>query len=355
MPLRLIPPGTRKGNPFYLVRGSVAGRSFEISAKTRDKAAARQFAKDLERELAQRRVPRPGEAVTFAAAADLYLAWRDPAKPDRQRIARLKVTLGKQLVADIRQADLVAAADLLQPEKAAATRNREVLRPAAAILHYASENGFCDWLRAKLFKEPAPATRAVSVETATELIGAAEGRIGYIDRRGKRRYVALGAVHRLLLLWLFHHGTRISQTLAVRWADIDLPAQTFRLYDKKTQAWQTFPLHPEVFEELAAIAIEARTGRLWPWTQKTGVYRWLRPLTRERLGVHFTPHMGRHSRGTWLNASGAGLRTIMAALGHKDPKSSIRYQAADVEIVRAASGKLGDLLGKAPTDRRNAG
>ena len=63
----------------------------------------------------------------------------------------------------------------------------------------------------------------------------------------------------------------------------------------------------------------------------------------QKLGIEFTPHMARHSLGTWLNASGAGLKTIMAALGHKDAKSSIRYQAADVDTVRAASGQLGDL------------
>jgi integrase len=72
------------------------------------------------------------------------------------------------------------------------------------------------------------------------------------------------------------------------------------------------------------------------------------------------PHMARHSLGTWLNASGAGLKTIMAALGHKDAKSSIRYQAADIEVVRAASEQLGDLLevgessGNLSKNRRNS-
>ena len=33
----------------------------------------------------------------------------------------------------------------------------------------------------------------------------------------------------------------------------------------------------------------------------------------------------------------------MAALGHKDPRSSIRYQHADLEVVRAARVKLPPL------------
>jgi integrase len=331
MPLKLVPPGTRKGNPFWLVRGEVGGRSIEISTKARDKAAAKKFAVELERELLTRRVPGLREAVTFSAAADLYIAFRAPTKADVGRIERLKLAIGSKIVADIRQADLVAAADFLQPDRAPSTRNREVIRMAATVLHYAAENGYCEWRRIKLFKESQSQTRAVTMDVAAELIDAAP--------QGPRR---------LLLLWLFRHGTRITQTLSVTWDDIDLPQQTFRLYDKKAQCWQVFPLHPEVFEQLAAIPDAergARGGRLWPWTQKTGVYRWLRPLTRE-LGVAFTPHMGRHSLGTWLNQSGAGLKTIMAALGHQDAKSSIRYQAADVEMVRAAAVKIGPISGR---------
>jgi integrase len=335
MPLTLIPPGKRKGNRFYIARGKVGERDIEVSTKTRDKAAARRFAQELERRLIASDPPRPGEAVTFAAAADIYIAYRDPSATDRRHIGRLKRALGTKLVGDIRQADLVAAADLLAPGLTAATRNRKVLRMAAAILHYAAENDYCDWRRVKLFKEPEPQTRAVSMDVAAELIMAApEGR------------------QRLLLLWLFRQGTRISQTLSVSWPDIDLPQQTFRLYDKKGQRWRTFPLHPEVFEELAAIPEPERTARPWPWKEKMGVYRWLTPLTK-KLGISFTPHMARHSLGTWLNQSGAGIKTIMAALGHQDVKSSLRYQAADIEIVRAATKKLGEFMGKTSRSRRN--
>lgn len=41
--LKLIPPGTRKGNPYYLVRGTFDGRRYEVSTRTRDREAARAF------------------------------------------------------------------------------------------------------------------------------------------------------------------------------------------------------------------------------------------------------------------------------------------------------------------------
>lgn len=338
MPLHLVPPGKRKGNRFYLVRGTVDGsdgREIEVSTKTANKATAERFAKDLARKLAEGRLPGPGEALSFMRAADLYIEYRDPSRADRLRIEGVKRVLGRKAVGDIRQVDLVDAANLLCHGKAPATKNREVLRPAAAILHYAADSGYCAWLRIKLFREPRPKTRAVSSEIAAQLVAAVP--------EGPKR---------LFLLWSFHTGTRISDSLRVEWSSLDLPRQAARVHVGKTDRWIDIPLHSELFEVLAEMPIECRHGRLFPWQQKTGVYKWLRPLTRE-LGIEFTPHMARHSRGTWLNEAGAGLRTIMDALGHADPKSSIRYQSADVEVIRAATRKLGDLTGKTTKRARN--
>jgi integrase len=330
MPLKLIPPGARRGNPFYLVRGSIGGREFEVSAKTANEAAARKFARDFIQAIAENRLPGPGEALSFARAIELYIDYRDPSRADRLRLAKLAIVLGRRMVADLRQVDLVEAANIIAAEKAPATKNREVMRPAAAVLHYAATNRFCQWQRIALFREARPRTRAVSLDVASMLVEAAP--------HGPRR---------LFLLWSFRQGTRISDTLRVEWAHLDLPRQSVRMKIGKTDRWTDFPLHPELFEALAAIPETERHGRLFPWHQKTGVYRWLRPMTR-RLSIVFTPHMARHSLGTWLNESGAGLRTIMAALGHSDAKSSIRYQDADVEIVRAATQKLGHLSGGPP-------
>jgi integrase len=327
MALTLFAPGTRKKRRFWYVRGWHDGQRYEVSTKTPDKAEAQRFLKNLLREIEADRLPRRNEAVTFGAAARLYAEFHgldldDPKYGEASRIRKLVGELGKKPVAELRQPDLVAAATRLYPRHSAATKNREALRPAAAILHYAAEAGYCGWLRVKLFKEPRAVTRAVSHDIAAALVAAApEG------------------AKRLLLVWLFRQGTRISDTLRLRWQDIDLAARTVRVHVHKTDSWLTLPLHDELFEMLAAIPAAERLHRLFPWQQKTGVYKWLRPLVRE-LGVAFTPHMARHSLGTWLNEAGAGLRTIMAALGHADATSSIRYQAADVEIVRAAAAKL---------------
>src|SRR5262249_20591846 len=152
----------------------------------------------------------------------------------------------------------------------------------------------------------------------------------------------------LFLLWICAHGTRITQTLEISWDNVDLQRRVFRIYNKKGQRWEEYPLAEDVTERLETVPPQERVGRLFPtWSGKTSVYFWLRPLVR-KLRVTFTPHMARHALGTALNAQGVGLRTIMAALGHSNPRSSMRYQAADVELVRAATASIPrpKILGK---------
>ncbi len=273
--------------------------------------------------------------MTFARAADAYLEFKDRAArhPDIRRLRRLKRALGHaKLVRDVVHADLVAAAKALKPDGTPATRNREVIGPAAAVLHYAAENGWRGWLRIKRFKEPRPATRAAAPEVPTLLLANLPA--------PKHRDAGLLWHRRLLVLWLFRQGDRVSDPLRVEWPQIDLEARNVTLRIGKGDRWRIVPLDDQVWECLANAPAEVeRDGPLFPWETRSGVYAWLRPLVR-RLGIAFTPHMARHSLGKALNDAGEGLRTIMDTLGHADAKSSMRYQAGDIEVVRAAKRKL---------------
>lgn len=345
MPLHLVPPGTRKGNPYYLVRGEVGGRSIEVSSKTTDEQTARKFALRLELELLENRVPEADEQITFNKAADLYIAWRDPSKADLKRIDKLRIlAIGKKLITQITNDDLVAAANGAYPVGAPATKNREIMRPAATILHRASETGRCAYMKIKLFKEPRAKTRAVTIETAKVIVNSLPplpavhyqmGEQWLRDAEVRQRKKAL------LLLWLFRQGPRISDALKVEVANLNLPARTVMRRIGKTDEDDVIEaLHDEVWD---ALANDPPVGRwLFPWRTKSGVYKWLRPYCKG-LGIKFTPHMARHSLGKWLNEDGASLRTIMDTLHHSDPKSSIRYQSTDVEVVREKGRRLGSL------------
>lgn len=337
MPLRLIPPGTRKGNPYYLVRGTLLGRQVEVSAKTADPRAAKRFARELERRAAAEPAEELNRNASFAAVAHAYLSWRDPCRADRQRIAKLVTVLGRRRARDIRQVEIVDAANQLYRDRTAATKNREAVRPAAAILHYAAKNGICEWMRIAPFREPRPKTRAASTEVAQLLFEAAPS--------GDRK---------LFLVWSFCQGTRISDTLRVCWEDIDLAARSVRIRISKTDLTTILPLHAEVIGLLSLIPAERRIGRIFPWGDKSNVYRWLRPLVRS-LGIDFTPHMARHSVGTWMAESGASLRAIMSALGHASVQSSMRYQSVSLDVTRAEMAKAISFPNRVSPKRKRAG
>ena len=335
MPFKLIPPGERKANPWYVVRLTVAGKRREFSSKTRDPEAARRFALGLELVLLDSRVPGPHEKITFERVAALWKAFKNPAKADVRSLDKVTALLGKRAVDELQHADLVAMANELYPRGAAAYKNRHALKPAGSVLHYAARNKWCPWLRIEKFPEEKPPTRAAAADQAKALIAALEREAAAATTEYRRR---MARKQRLLLLWLFKHWNRISEPLRLTWEDLELNSRVYRLHVRKTDQRKGKPIDEEVFEALANEPEGEREGWLFPWRTRSGVYKWLRPLCR-RLGIRFTPHMARHYGGKELNRRGAGLKTIMGALDHLDPQSSVRYQDADLEIVREAMGR----------------
>jgi integrase len=341
--LKLVPPGER-GNKFWIAYGrhndKVVSISTGQSQRTRAEAWLRQQLKPggalFERQVdAQRNFAAAAAAYALARDIDLDAPQGAKERAAARDINRLIEVLGRRPVAALDEFDLHQAAKKIFPTQQAETRNRHALKPACAILRKAAKAWRMQRIEVAMFPEKAPATRAVALQIDELLLAAIPA-----GARGSAPGSRV-ALRRLAVLWFLRQGTRISDTLAIDWSAIDLDPsrETFRLLVGKTQRWREFALDPDVAEALRAIPEDQRQGPLFPWRQKSGVYRWLRPLVRE-LGIEFTPHQGRHSLGKRLNDAGAGLRTIMETLGHADVKSSLRYQAGDIAITRLALHKL---------------
>src|SRR5215469_7914488 len=201
MSLNLYPPGARKGNKFFVVRGIVDGKIYERSTYTTDYNIALRVKGEFEESIkgseAAKSIPAPAgpddpAGMTFAEAAWHYIQFRNPSRVDRQRIAAVEREIGATKLSDIRPAVLQSMAVRMYPKATNATRNRNALRPAVTVMHHAAESGLCEWLRVKKFKEPRPVTRALTSEQAATLI----------------RATAEGSPESHLLLWLFFQGTR---------------------------------------------------------------------------------------------------------------------------------------------------
>ena len=293
MPLELVPPGRRKNNPFYLVRGTINGRDIEVSTKTRDETVARIFKNDLEIRLLKNRIPEAGEDVSFRRTAELYFEFKKLKAADQKRIQRLVDHIdpkGLRLVSNVVQADLVSAANTLYPAGKPETKNRWAIKPGAAIIHYAADNKWCAWERVKKFQEGPILTRAASDATAEAILEALRAKEAATPDTNQR-IKTLERKKQLLILWLFRHWNRISDILRVDWDDLDLQNGLYRMYIGKKRVIREKPIDGEVLAMLANEPV--KVGRVFPWQNKQNVYRWLRPLTKE-LGVKFTPHMARH-------------------------------------------------------------
>lgn len=321
MSLKLYAPGTRKGNKTYVAYGWWAGKPVEKSLGTRDPEEAE--TKFLELQLALRKQKATAGELTYAEAEEAYRAAKQivPGSPDDKRLAALRRVLGERVAATISGGDLRRAAIKLYPNHKASTRNREVVRPAAAVLHALADEHKIPWQRYKQFPEEATEPKPVT-EGAAQLLA-----------KNTERY------KRLLMLFLFDHGWRISEALRIEWEHLDLTAGMLAHYNRKANEWSRLPIHPEVLDVLRNIPQGEREGHLFPWRTKSGVYKWLRPLTKQ-LGIKFTPHMARHSFATWLVDQGGDDHDLLATRNWTSLQSTRKYTKISKHRAQEALGKL---------------
>ena len=141
-----------------------------------------------------------------------------------------------------------------------------------------------------------------------------------------------GTRDHLLVLMMYRHGLRVSETIGLRRDDINLDQA--RLWVRRLKNGLAVE-QPITGDELRAIKryLAARLDRL-PWLF---ISERSQPLTRQSVNyliataakraglapVH--PHMLRHSCGFALANRGYDLRLIQDYLGHRDPRHTVHY------------------------------
>lgn len=326
MPYKLIPPGERDNPDFYYVRGSVAKRRFEVSTGKKTRAEAESWAIDYVQELQSDPSLIDKPIVSYEDAARAYMAFKVPSETEKERHEKLIVYFNDQNnVAVIKHTHLIAAANTLYPNGSPGTKNREVISPAAAVLHYAYDQEWCAYRRFKRFKEPKYSNKKPARNEDVALLMA--------NCTGRRR---------LFLAVTYETGLRLSDVLSIDSTVVDLQAAELLVDVGKNGERVALSLSPSL---VAAIANEGFLpgGRLFPWTTKSGVYKWLTPL-RERLGVSYTPHRSRHALATDLHRQKVPDKAAMNAGAWLDVDSLRRYQHVDATDLPVRD--VGELWGK---------
>lgn len=322
MSLKLIPPGKRRNKTYYIF-GRYEGQKIEVSTGTDDYTTAKEFLRTFLDHLRKRKNVK--KVMSFEEAAQSYIDHHAPSDYDEKCIMRMCEFIGDKPIMDIVQDDIFRVVRTIFTKQSASTKNRHGITPASAILNYAAENQWRSPIKIKRYDPPEPKTRYATPEQEAALLEACKD-----DDHAT-----------LLLYWLFLQGDRIGDVVKVTYEDLDLEKQVFYRYISKTNQRDPIPLDPEICELLNKR--DVRKGKIFTWETTSGPYLFLKRLSK-RLGFTFTPHMGRHTIGKRLSDSGASLRVIMDKLGHRDAKSSMRYQKGDINSVREASKILSSVV-----------
>lgn len=306
MGYKLFPPGTRRNNASYIVRGTVGGIRFEERTGKTTRAAAEEWAIKYIAGLKGRDAD---EAVTFEYAALAYIEFKNPRRDDVRFIQKLIALWDGRTAADLVGADLISAAHTLLPHAGNATKNRSIITNASAVLHYAQEQ---EW---------APERRFRRLE---------------VSRRSNRRPVSPDTMRLLLanttgpehlfLAMLYEIGPRVTDLTRLHEDDCHLQRGVILLGSRKTDELGEIELSPELIALLANRLAQPfrRHGKVFPWNDRHQVYDWLVPL-RTRLGVHYTPHLSRHAMVTELRAMGVSREDVADRGLYRDKRSIDRY------------------------------
>jgi len=139
--------------------------------------------------------------------------------------------------------------------------------------------------------------------------------------------------HRALLMTTYATGLRVSEVVHLKVADIDSPRMCLRIDQGKGQKDRYVPLSQRLLRELRAYW---RGERPQPWLFPGRIPG--QPLTRGgaadafdkakvKAGITKTGsiHLLRHSWATHMLEAGAQVHEIQRLMGHRSPRSTMRY------------------------------
>ncbi len=181
------------------------------------------------------------------------------------------------------------------------------------------------------------------------------GRVRYLtdDERATLLAACDVTLHPVILAAL-HTGARRGELLALRWKDCNLKARAVTFWRTKNGEARTVPMTETLAECLRVLPRPLDPdARLFPaWTPdalSVAFGRLVRRLGLRDLRLHDL----RHDYASQLTMAGASQRAVMALLGHKDPRMTLRYQHVSPEHLRDAVRVL-DRRPEAPAEALNA-
>lgn len=258
---------------------TVASTRERRSTRTADRALAEDIKARREWELRRASVHGPETVLTFGRAVDLYTKQAR----DTRFLLPLYDRWRDALIKDITAGTIRQAAVDLYPDASAATRNRQAITPAQAVINFAADLDLCRHIRVKRFTEAKAQRRAVDHAWLAAFMAAASPRLA------------------ALALFMFTTGARIGESCTLTWSAVDLSAGKAGFPETKNGEAHDVYLTPAM---VAALANLERTpgkggGKVFGFATRHSVYRpWKAACAAAKI-AYVAPHQaGRHSFAT---------------------------------------------------------
>jgi len=138
---------------------------------------------------------------------------------------------------------------------------------------------------------------------------------------------------RLLVLWLWRTGMRISEALAVHGEDIRTEEDRLQVYVRKPKGgpdrWRIIPVHPELAAALGAVSLSRkhRVFKFSPATAQRIIHRSIKDSGEIPRGQAkrktASAHSLRHSAARHWLAQGVPVNQVAQWLGHRNPQVTL--------------------------------
>jgi integrase len=328
MPVKIY----RRGKTWHY-RGTVSGRRLRGSTGAQDRDIAARVAAEAEAKAWQRHLDGPQSILTFADAA---LHYRLAGKQTRF-LDPIEQYWKNTLVKDIKPGNVRDAAITLLPKASGATRNRHVVVPTQAIINYAAESGRC----AKISVPRFPVTTKVKKPATLQWV---------------QSFMAVSPPHLGgLALFMFLTGARVSEALALEWADIDFTRQRALIRGTKIGMERWAHLPQPLIVALANIERDRKT--VFRYTAKCSADKSWRAAIK-RAGIEqLSFHSCRHGFATAMLHAGVDPITIAKRGGWKNAQHVFQtygHASDDLTITDRICTNLTQPAAAAPTRKANS-
>ena len=156
-----------------------------------------------------------------------------------------------------------------------------------------------------------------------------------------------GVRNRLACLLAVDACLRVGELIKIKMPDISIKDRLIRVQGKSR--WERYvPITPSTAKSIHLWNLKHRRDvpgeRLICYRNGDPLtdYQFTRILHRQsqKLGFHFSPHTLRRTGASGLHQNGASFETVRRMLGHRDPRTTLRYINQSPESLREHNDKF---------------